>query len=225
MKTQNNQLQLTSVAQENEEASCSPSHHALRPSVTAAVTINSFLSPGEHSSLPALLDELDTQTKDIWAGNLNRPEAMLSAQAHSLDAIYNVLAQKAGAALKSGNLASTEAYLRMALKAQGQCRMTLEALGELKSPKSAMFIRQANIADQQVNQAFAVNGAPSHTHAHVKITDEFLTNKLLEVQHGERMDGRTASTAISNDSKLEAMAEILRPKNRSRKSYGGKKCD
>ena len=221
MKNQKNHLQMTSATQEDEEVSRSPSHHALRPSVTAAVTINGFLSTGEHSSLPGLLDELDAQTKDIWVGNLSRPEAMLGAQAHSLDAIYNVLAQKAGAALKSGNLASTEAYLRMALKAQGQCRMTLEALGELKLPKSAMFIRQANIADQQVNQAFAVNGALGHTHAHDKITDELSTDKLLEVQHGERMDSRTASTTIGNDSNLETVGKFLRSTNRARKSRSG----
>ncbi len=218
MKNQKNHLQLTSAAQEDEEASRSPSHHALRPTVTAAVTINGFLSPGEHSSLPGLLDELDAQTKAIWSGSLNRPEAMLGAQAHSLDAIYNVLAQKAGAALKSGNLASTEAYLRMALKAQGQCRMTLETLAEIKVPRSATFIRQANIADQQVNQAFAVNGAPGHILPREQFPDEFSTDKLMEVQHGERMDSRTASTTIGTDSRMDAVDQKLRPKNRGRQS-------
>ena len=106
----------------------------------------------------------------------------------------------------------------MALKAQGQCRMTLETLGELKSPKSAMFIRQANIADQQqVNNGPTVNGTAGHMRAHEEKIDDSSV-KLLEVQHGERMDSRTASTAIGTDSCMEAVGQKLRAKNRGRQS-------
>lgn len=45
-----------------------------------------------------------------------------------------------------------ESYLRMAMKAQNQCRMTLETLTTVKNP-SVVYARQANIAHgpQQVN--------------------------------------------------------------------------
>jgi hypothetical protein len=94
---------------------------------------------------------------------------MLSAQAHTLDAMFNTLAQKASKAMSSGNVPSTEAYLRMALKAQSQCRTTLEAPAEIKAPRAVAFIRQANIAEkQQVNNGTTVNGASELTRARDK---------------------------------------------------------
>ena len=46
-----------------------------------------------------------------------------------------------------------DANLRLALKAQAQCRATLEALAAIKNPQPVFFVRQANIAHgpQQVN--------------------------------------------------------------------------
>jgi PDZ domain-containing secreted protein len=43
--------------------------------------------------------------------------------------------------------------MNMALKAQSQSRATIQALTELKYPKQATFVKQANIAggNQQVN--------------------------------------------------------------------------
>ena len=50
-------------------------------------------------------------------------------------------------------LATTESYLRLALKAQAQSRATVEALAEMKNPHPVSFVKQANIAhgNQQVN--------------------------------------------------------------------------
>ena len=47
---------------------------------------------------------------------------------------------------------ATERYMRLALKAQGQCRATLETLAAIKNPP-VVFARQANFANgpQQVN--------------------------------------------------------------------------
>lgn len=49
-------------------------------------------------------------------------------------------------------LDATDRYMRLALKAQGQCRATLETLANLKNPP-VVVARQANIANgpQQVN--------------------------------------------------------------------------
>jgi transposase InsO family protein len=48
--------------------------------------------------------------------------------------------------------------MRLALKAQSQCRATVEALAEMKNPKPVAYVQQANIANgpQQVNN----NGVP-----------------------------------------------------------------
>ena len=54
-------------------------------------------------------------------------------------------------------LDTAERLMRLALKAQGQCRATLETLAVLKGPPT-LFAKQANIAagPQQVNNAVVV---------------------------------------------------------------------
>ncbi len=49
-------------------------------------------------------------------------------------------------------LDATDRYMRLALKAQAQCRATLETLAKIKNPPT-LFAQQANIAHgpQQVN--------------------------------------------------------------------------
>ena len=221
MKTQNNQLQLTSEAQEDEEASRSPALHVLRPNLNSTATISSFQPLVPHSDLPAMLDELDAQTSAIWSGNLNRPEEMLSAQAHTLDAMFNTLGQKAATAMRGGHLPSTEAYLRMALKAQSQCRSTLEALAEIKAPKSATFIRQANIAEQQqVNNGPTVNGGAGHTRPHEKDINTS-SNKLISGAKNATLDTRGTRSASGIDSQIENLGALHRATNRARKGRSG----
>lgn len=76
-----------------------------------------------------------------------------------------------------------ESFFAMAMKAQNQCRMTLEALAAMKNPP-VIFAKQANIAHghQQVN-----NGTAPHpvSHAHAE-KNSASSNELLEVQYGER---------------------------------------
>ena len=96
---------------------------------------------------------LTEQTKVAIDGDLNRGEAMLTAQAHTLDAIFNCLAQRA--AVNMGEYIDTvEAYLKLALRAQSQCRTTWEALSAIQNPPLASYVKQANIAHghQQVNK-------------------------------------------------------------------------
>ena len=83
-----------------------------------------------------------------------RTEAILAIRVHTLDAIFNNLARQA--ALNAGEyLSAPETYLRLAFKAQSQCRATLETLAAIKNPAPVAFVRQANIAlgRQQVNNA------------------------------------------------------------------------
>ena len=76
---------------------------------------------------------------------------MLTSQAAALNAIFGELARRA--AMNMGEyLDATDRYLRLALKAQTQCRATLETLATIKAGP-AIIARQANIAHgpQQVN--------------------------------------------------------------------------
>ena len=42
-----------------------------------------------------------------------------------------------------------EAFTRLALKAQSQCRATLETLADIKQPRHVVIAQQANLAHQQ----------------------------------------------------------------------------
>lgn len=154
--------------------------------------------------LMAAVEVTREKVKKVQAGDLSGVEATLLAQAEALDVIFNGLARRA--AMNMGvHMGSMDTYLRLALKAQSQCRTTLETLAEIKFPKSATFIKQANIAQQQqVNNGQA--DSRSNTHAHEK--DITPTNELLEASHGERLDYRAQSAAGGVNSGLETVGAV-----------------
>ena len=125
-------------------------------------------------------------------GDLNRVDAMLVTQAYTLDAIFNELAQRAAANMGE-YMNATDLYLRLALKAQSQCRATLETLAEIKYPKSATFVRQQNVGiNQQVN-----NSESTPNNSRVCAREDLLNsaNKLLEKNgNGWQTNGLDAGT-------------------------------
>ena len=163
----------------------------LEPEVTAA--FNMQLWEPQHPSVDGLRAALTEQVDEVSRGNMKRPEAMLLSQAHTLDALFNNLAQKAHG---QTHLPHYESFLRLALKAQGQCRSTLETLAAIKNPP-VIFAKQTNInnGNQQIN-----NGSPVHAG---EITNQ--KSELLEHTHGERLDTRTKGEAIGINSDLEAV--------------------
>jgi hypothetical protein len=70
---------------------------------------------------------------------------MLTAQAHTLDAIFNPLARIASSNLNGGSLETVHTVMRLALKAQSQSRSTIKTLAEIKNPSHVAFVKQANI--------------------------------------------------------------------------------
>ena len=107
------------------------------------------LQADERLDLPAFTAELRAQAAAVTAGDMSRPEAMLIGQATSLQALFSSLVNRAHGAEYMPQL---ETYMRLALKAQSQCRATLETLASIKSPP-VVYAQQANIAHgpQQVN--------------------------------------------------------------------------
>ncbi len=175
---------------------------SVNPIMQATSTIRAY-HKGTHLDLMTLVNELAQHADDASSGKTNRSEKMLIAQAHTLDTIYNNLAYRA---IKAELMPNLESYLRLALKAQSQCRATLETLAFIKNPQSVAFVRQQNVAvNQQVNNS---TGAPSRAG---EIENQ--QNKLLEAQHGERMDIGTAGTAGRADPQLAAVGTINRPEN------------
>lgn len=153
---------------------------ALAPNHNAAAIVNAFTGDtfGETNPL-VVAAELKRQCEDVQAGDLKRIEATLLSQAHSLDVLFASFARRAG---QQGDLRKLEAYMKLALRAQSQCRATLEALAALKNPP-LVFAKQANIAHghQQVNNG--IETLPSRAEQ-----IENRPNELLECDHGERMD-------------------------------------
>lgn len=61
-----------------------------QPEVRAARAIQRF--EGEGLDINACVEELRGQVADVQAGKMTRPEAMLVAQAHTLDALFSAYA-------------------------------------------------------------------------------------------------------------------------------------
>jgi hypothetical protein len=143
------------------------------PCTAAAAVMCEYTKGVGDQDLWALAEQVQDGTAKITKGDMRSAEAMLYGQAHALQAIFMNLARRAAS---QEYLKQWEAYLRMAMKAQNQCRMTLETLATIKNPP-VVFARQANInngGQQQVN-----NGAQAEaTRAHAaKIESE--QSKLL----------------------------------------------
>jgi len=185
----------------------------LRPSTLAANTLERLKFGGDQTDFVSLAAALREEASRVTANNdLSRAEAMLAIQSHTLDAMFCALTKRA--LLNMGeHLDATEAYMRMALRAQSQCRATLETLATIKNPTRPTFIRQANVAHgpQQVN-----NGtAPPNTLARAG-ESENPQSELLENQHGERLDTGTASTASGADPEMATLGTVDRTQDRHR---------
>jgi len=173
---------------------------ALRPSVRAAVTTQIFSKQFGELDINALVDQLVSHATAVNNGDLQRPEAMLVAQANTLEAIFHELARRA--AVNMGEyLDAAETYLRLALKAQSQCRATIETLAEIKNPKPVAFVQQANIAHgpQQVNNTPEASRAGN---------PEIQQSKLLEQQRNEWMDTRAPGAAVGADQDLATLDKV-----------------
>jgi hypothetical protein len=168
---------------------------ALDPAVAGAVVVQEFTKCFGEQDLPALIQALNTSIDKAKVGGLSQAEAMLYAQANALQGIFMGLAHRAS---QQGYLKQWEAVLRMALKAQNQCRMTLETLSALKNPAPTVIAKQANITTgpQQVN-----NGL-------IPTENQPAPNKLLEPQNGQWMDPRASSAASGTNPVLEAVGTL-----------------
>lgn len=170
----------------------------LRPTVNAASSVLCFQSvaPGAALEFSALVDELADQCKHVSDGNFVRTEGILMSQAHTLDAIFNNLLRRA--AQNMGEYPdAVERYMKFALRAQSQCRATLETLADMKNPRPVAYVTQANIGQSvQVN-----NGPPVKTVIERKEESAGGDRELLP-------DPGTSPTALDADTQLEAVGAL-----------------
>ena len=191
---------------------------ALRPSINGASVVKAYQGNllGKDVDLAELVDGLSDSCRRVKNGDLSTLEAMLVSQATALQTIFTSLARRAQEQQYQKNL---EAFLGLALKAQAQSRATISALVDLKYPRQATFVKQANIAHgpQQVNNGAAAGADPeqyaqARTHAEKSALEQ---NKLLEAEHGQpgqRMDTRAAQAAERGHQAVETVEAVYRAK-------------
>ena len=180
---------------------------AMSPIIVNAATARTFAAGTLGTiDITAAVAVMREKAEKAQAGDLTDAEATLMAQAVTLDMMFNELARRA--ALNMGeHMNATDTYLRLALKAQGQCRATLETLAEIKNPRQVAFVKQANIAHgpQQVNNGAAQGEALARAGK-----TAIQSNELLGVNNGERLDTRAQGATSAANQELVPVGKIDR---------------
>jgi hypothetical protein len=184
---------------------------AIDPSVQSAITVKEFgRDEGfRNTDLTYLAKTLSEQIKATNNNDLTDLEGMLAGQAYALNAMFNNLTQKA-----IGNMGYdmevADKFLKFGLRAQSQCRATIEAISTVKNPPVMGYVRQANITQgpQQINNGTEQGNA---SRAGEKQNPK---NELLEAKDdGEWLDtGKTSKTG-GNDPELETVGMLNRAKD------------
>ena len=188
------------------------SRAALRPSINGASVIEAFQGNvmGKEVDLGELVEGLADSCRRVKDGDLSTLEAMLVSQATALQTMFCSLARRAA---NQEHLRQYEAFMGLALKAQAQSRATISALVDLKYPRQATFVKQANIAHgpQQVNNGIAAPDGLAHAE---KTQPE--QNKLLEGAGNGRtyLDTGAEAKAAGSHQAVAAVEKVYRPSKR-----------
>lgn len=165
----------------------------------------------EGNQLPSNMDvlvlkeALDQQVKEMKGGGTEHQEEMLWNQAVTLEQLFVRLVERATNQTHADHY---DRLFRLALRAQNQSRSTLQALADLRSPKSHVFAKQANVANNQ-----QINHAPSFE-APCSEKSQNEQNELLEDRPNEQwLDTGTTRPTGSSNSELEAMGAFHRSKD------------
>jgi hypothetical protein len=195
------------VCLEGEDPQIAAARMIIGPHITNANAAARFAKGlfGELLPIAPVVTALTESAKRVNSNDMKDVEATLISQATALNVMFGELSCRA-----AGNmgqcLETSERYFRMALKAQNQCRMTLETLSNIKNPP-VVYAKQANIANgpQQVN-----NGTMPRAQAG---EDQNQPNKILERTDEQRIDTATQDTTGSGNPTLETVATGNRPKD------------
>lgn len=133
----NNTLVLEQSA--NETGAQAMARKVLEPHLRHAVTASAFAGNvlGNDFEGPGLMDYVSHElvlTAKAESGDLTVASRLLAAQAITLDSMFTELAKRAAANM-GGYMNAAERYGRLALKAQSNCRATLETLAKLHQPR------------------------------------------------------------------------------------------
>lgn len=168
----------------------------LAMNAVTTMKFSSTLMPSD-ADLTEIFVSVTENAEAIKRGDHSSAEAILGGQIVSLNAIYTQLASMAADNFKQ--LDTFERLMRLAFKAQSQCRSSAESLAFIRNPGGAVFARQANITNgpQQVN-----NHVGSADHARTERAESRPNElKQIEAKH-EPLDTRAARTTSAADSRM-----------------------
>lgn len=170
------------------------------PEVAAFRVVSACEQPGLTAQLdaPAMIRLLKDRGKAVNRGDMTHAEAMLSAQATALQTLFTRLAERA---MEQSHMPNLEAFMRLALRAQSQCRATLETLATVKNPP-VIYAKQVNqtTGPQQIN-----NGATALARKREIETEQ---SKLSGGSHELLADTRASGTTGGIDTTLEAVGTL-----------------
>lgn len=166
----------------------------------AAYRVTALVQPSalaDKVDVPALLDVLRDQAGAVKGGDLTRAEAMLSGQATALQSLFVRLTELA---MLQTSLPNIDGLMRVALRAQSQCRATLETLSAIKNPP-IVYAKQANVTTGPQQNNF---GTKLPTQAGEKKIEPIRLS--IGDSHELYQDTRTQSFAGEANPKMEAVA-------------------
>ena len=173
-----------------------------------AVVVTEFSKSymGEDVSLTHCMEALRQKTDALHDNDMKPVETLLMSQALALDTMFAALARRASATMDQ-HLDAADKFMRLALKAQSQCRTTLETLANVKNPQP--YIQHNRAQYQQVN-----NGVALPPEAPPARENQKYTNELLDAPNApERLDYSATQTTIQTDQTMETVASQHRPEN------------
>jgi len=173
-----------------------------------AVVVTEFSKSymGDDVSLTRCMEALRQKTEALHGNDMNNMETLLMSQALALDTMFAALARRAKLTLDH-HIDMGDKVLRLALKAQSQCRTTLETLANIKNPQP--YIQHNRAQYQQVN-----NGGIMPPETPPARENQKQTNELLDAPNDpERLDFSATQTPIKTDQTMETVATQHRPQN------------
>ena len=180
------------------------------PEFRSASIIQKF--EGDSINLNGMVDELREQSTAVHGGDMKRAEAMLIGQAHALDSLFANMARRAHSSMEAGHGSEVaERYMKLALRAQNQCRTTLETLSTIKNPP-VVFAKQMNVSNgpQQVNNGVGQPMARDVAHVSEIETEP---NKVGGSRHELLENTRTSGLAGRTMQEAETVAASHRAKD------------
>ena len=174
----------------------------IAPEVGAFRVLSACEQPGLKDQLdtPAMIRLLKDRGEAINQGDMSHAEQMLAAQATALQTLFVRLSERA---MEQSHMPNIEGFMRLALRAQSQCRATLETLATIKNPP-VIYAKQINqtTGPQQINNGTT---APSR-----KREIETEPSKLSEGTHDLLQDTRASGTTGGGNPALETVGTLDR---------------